>query len=298
MELTIYNPEGAAQLPEIQWNYKELKEYALAKAKDYQSIAYTDADVSDMKKDRADINRFINALEDARKRKKKEYLAPYEKFEAQVKDALVPLRQTTALIGQKLDEVEQQYRAGRLEKMRECYGKTAGDLQSLVPFERTVKEEYYKRAYTDKKLLQAYDEFFGQIREDMKALDDLPDRVRSKAIYKYMESYSLSDALREGKRLEELEKAMEERHKRQEEERRAEADKLTAAQDQAAKTAQEAASGQSDAQPDPQDAVPQEEHPQEEPIFSLDFRVWGTRQQIMELRQYMINQGIKFGKVE
>lgn len=39
------------------------------------------------------------------------------------------------------------------------------------------------------------------------------------------------------------------------------------------------------------------QHPQEE-ILHMDFRVWGTRKQIMGLRQYLIDNHIKFGKVE
>ena len=37
---------------------------------------------------------------------------------------------------------------------------------------------------------------------------------------------------------------------------------------------------------------------EEEPVFQLDFRVWGTREQIMALREYMVQNQIRFGKVE
>lgn len=33
-------------------------------------------------------------------------------------------------------------------------------------------------------------------------------------------------------------------------------------------------------------------------MFQMDFRVWGTKDQIMGLRQYLIDNKIKFGKVE
>ena len=36
----------------------------------------------------------------------------------------------------------------------------------------------------------------------------------------------------------------------------------------------------------------------QEEVMCLDFRVWGTRQQIMALRNYLIENGIQFGKVE
>lgn len=299
MELMIYNQDNTGVLPEIQWNYEEIKQYAITKAQEYQSIAYTDADVADMKKDKADINRFINALEDARKSKKKEYLAPYEKFESQVKDALTPLRKTTELISQKLDEVEQQYRAGRREKMEEYYLEFVGDLRSLITFERTVREEYYKRAFYDKKLKQAYSDFFARIREELKSLDELPERFRDKATLKYMESFSLSDALREGKRLEELEKAMEERRKKQQEEAaKREAENRIA--EHAAANVVPVSNEPVNPKPESVVSVPANniQEKREESVLQLDFRAWGTRDQLMGLRQYMIDNKIKFGKVE
>ena len=221
MELMIYSPAENERLPEIQWNFEEIKKYAAEKAAWYQSIAYTDADTKEMKNDKAEINKFITALEDVRKQKKKEYLAPYEVFEGQIKETLLPLRKTVSLITEKLDEVEGQYRESRKAKMEEFYYKYVGDLQPMVPFQKTIKEEFYKRAFTDKKLEQANNCFFERLREDIKGLDQLPEKFRDKALLKYMEEFSLSAALQEGKRLEELDKLMEERRRKNEEERQA-----------------------------------------------------------------------------
>ena len=201
LELKIITPMEPGALPEIQWNIEEAKAYTLKKAKEYQSIAYTDADAAAMKKDRAQINKFITAVENERKRAKAFYNEPYEKFNAQVKEVLQPMRDTIQIIDQGLDELEQKYRDGKTDLCRKYYDRHIGDLKGLLPFERTIREEYYKRAFTPGKLEQAYMDFFGRIREDLKALDELPERFRDKAALEYMKSFSLSDALREGKRL-------------------------------------------------------------------------------------------------
>lgn len=305
MELMIYSPDENERLPEVQWNFEEIKRYAAEKAAWYQSIAYTDADTKEMKSDKAEINKFINALEDARKQKKKEYMAPYEVFEGQVKEALLPLRKTVALITEKIDEVEEQCREARKAKMEEFYYKYVGDLQPMVPFQKTIKEEFYKRAFTDKKLEQAYGCFFERLREDIKGLDQLPEKFRDKALLKYMEEFSLSAALQEGKRLEELDRLMEERRRKQEEERQArmaeESRRLEAAAREAQKQQELAAKQEPVQKEEPKAEMPQApqapQKPQEE-ILHMDFRVWGTREQIMGLRQYLINNQIKFGKVE
>lgn len=302
MELMIQTLETGKCIPEIKWNYEEIKQYAIEKAEEYKSIAYTDSDVAAMKKDRADINRFINALDTERKNKKQEYMAPYMVFEKQVKDALLPLREAADIITQGLNEIEQQYRNEKLEKMQVLYQKYAGDLQDLVPFPKTVKEEYYKRAFTDKKLEQAYIDLFDKIREDLAALEELPERFRDKAALRYVESFSLSEALREGKRLEEIEKAMEERRRKQEEERqRREAEEAARKVEEAVQEEPEKApylEESSETKP-AETAMPERTETQaQEEVLHLDFRVWGTRQQLMALRNYLIENEIQFGKVE
>ena len=291
MELRITTQMEPGVLPEVQWNNEELKKEIAEKAAEYKNIAYTAEQSTDMRKDRAKLNALVTAFEDQRKRVKKFYNEPYTKFEDQVKEVLAPAREAIALIDKGLDEIEKKYRADRKAKMQELYEKYVCDLRGLVPFTRTVKEEYYKKAFTDKKLEQAYIDFFGRIREDMKALEELPERFRDKALLKYVESFSLSDALREGKRLEELEKAMEERRRNQE----------------AEEAARDAVKQREEPQARPQAQAQQQEAPitepvntanEEEPIISLDFRAWGTKAQLMGLRQYMIDNNIKFGKVE
>lgn len=291
MELKITTPMAPGILPEVQWNNEELRKDVAGKAEEYKNTAYTAEQLPEMRKDRAKLNALVTAFEDQRKQVKKFYNTPYDKFEKEVKEVLAPVRDAITLIDKGIAEVEKKYREDRKAKMQEMYEKYVGDLRGLVPFTRTVKEEYYKKAFTDKKLEQAYIDFFGRIREDMKALEELPERFRDKALLKYVESFSLSDALREGKRLGELEKAMEERRRNQE----------------AEEAARDAVKQREEPQARPQAQAQQQEAPitepvntanEEEPIISLDFRAWGTKAQLMGLRQYMIDNNIKFGKVE
>lgn len=293
LELKILTPMEPGVLPEINWNMEEAKAYTFQKAQEYQGIAYTDSDEKEMKKDRAQINKFINAIEDERKRAKAFYNEPYKKFEDQVKEVLQPMRDTVQLIDNGLREIDQQYREKKTEQCRKLYDRHVGDLASILPFEKTVKEDFFKKAFTPIKLEQAYMDFFARIREELKALDSLPERFRDKAALEYMKSLSLSDALSEGRRLEEMEKVMKERQITRERE----------------STAREASQeNQSDRASIPQPAV-QELRKEEkdvgkivnqadEPVMYLDFRVWGTKGQLMALRQYLIENGLKFGKVE
>ena len=289
MELQIMTSMEPGILPEIQWNNEELKAEIAAKAKEYTSIAYTDGQETEMRKDRATLNKLVTAFENQRKEVKAFYQAPYQKFETQVKEVLGPVRDAIKVIDDGLAEIERQYRVDKTNKMREIYEAKVGDLRAILPFEKTIKENWYEKAIKDKNLEQGYIDLFKQTRSDMDALDALPDRFRDKAVMKYMENYSLSEALTEGKRLEILEAALEERRKKAEEAKAAQIKQQEEVPvPTVEKTAKVAVSAQGIA-PVQKEAAP---------VVSLDFRVYGTKEQLMKLRQYMIDNQIKFGKVE
>lgn len=298
MELRITTKMEPGTLPEIQWNSSELKEEIQKKAQEYASIAYTDSQTAEMRKDRATLNSLVKAFEEERKQVKKFYAAPYEKFEAQVKEVLEPVRSAIKVIDDGLYEIEQKYRSEKTEKMREYYDMYVGDLRPVIPFEKTVKESMYKKSIKDKHLETTYNSLFNRMREEMEALEELPERFRDKAILKYMENYSLSEALREGKRLEEMEKALEERKRKVAEEKakREEASRKAVQQEETSVSVENRTEEVQETTAETQEAENATEVP--EKICTLTFRVCGTKKQLMDLKEYMISNNIQFGKAE
>ena len=284
MELMITTQLDPGILPEIQWNNKELKQEIEQKAKEYANIVYSEAQEAEMRKDRATLNRLVTAFETQRKQVKNFFQSPYEKFEAQVKEVLAPVRDAIGSIDNGLAEIDRQYRVMKTNKMQEFYEKYVGDLKGIVPFQKTVNEENYRKSVTDKKLEQYYTTFFKRVDEDMEAIEELPERFRDKALLRYADTLSLTEALREGKRLEALEAELEARRNREKQ--------------QAAATppAQEKAPIQEVKQESTEKAQPQvETAPQ---LFRMTFYVTGTYEQLMGLRQYMNDNKIQFGKAE
>ena len=80
MELKIISPGENGFLKEIQWNQEEVKAWVAARVQDYKNIAYTEDQVKDMKKDRADLNKLRTAFESERKRLKKVCMEPSERL--------------------------------------------------------------------------------------------------------------------------------------------------------------------------------------------------------------------------
>lgn len=71
MELKIISPQENGFVEEIKWNNEELKAEIAAKMEDYRGLVFTEENISDAKKDRANLNKLKSAFEDERKRVKK-----------------------------------------------------------------------------------------------------------------------------------------------------------------------------------------------------------------------------------
>ena len=283
MELMITTQLDPGILPEIQWNNKELKQEIEQKAKEYASIVYSEAQEAEMRKDRATLNRLVTAFETQRKQVKKFYQSPYEKFEAQVKEVLAPVREAIGSIDNGLAEIDRQYRVMKTNKMQEFYEKHVGALRGIVPFQKTVNEENYRKSVTEKKLEQYYTTFFKKVDEDMEAIEELPERFRDKALLRYADTLNLTEALQEGKRLEALEVELEARRNWEK-------------QAAATPSGQEKAPVQEVKHESTEEAQQQAETAPQ--LFHMTFCVMGTYEQLMGLRQYMIDNNIQFRKAE
>ena len=123
-----------------------------------------------------------------------------------------------------------------------------------------------------------------QIGEDVFTIRNLPE-FSFEAMEVYKKSLDLTKAIQEGQRLSDIQKrkAAYEEERRRKEEAAKQGSVHSAQEQEAVPAAQEAQSEAKEAEDD---------------VVCLDFRVWGTRDQIMGLRQYMIGNKIRFGKVE
>ena len=77
----------------IEFNFDELKEEITAKAAIYRNMVFTDDTIKDAKAAKADLNKLVTAIEDARKREKKRCLQPYEEFEKQMKELVAIIKE-------------------------------------------------------------------------------------------------------------------------------------------------------------------------------------------------------------
>lgn len=288
MELRITNPQENWLTEQILWNNEELKAAIAEKVKDYKTIAYTEDSVKDMKTDRADLNKLKNAFEDERKRVKKICMEPYTKFEQQVKEITVLIDEPLQLIDSNIKEIDERRKAEKKMRIEELFHSIG--FQSFVTLDMIWDDKWLNATVTFSKIEEQMKSRMYQIGTDIMTIGKLPE-FSFEAIEVYKKTLDINQAIQEGQRLADIQK------------RKLEAERLKAEQD---KQRAEEAAGQepADTQIKEPEAV-MEEAPavetaelEEEPVLQLDFRVWGTKKQLMALRDYMTENQIRFGKVE
>lgn len=275
MEIQIFNPTQAQPLPEISWNYEELKQQLDAGLANYKGLVYSADQVAEAKKDRARLNKLADAIDGKRKEMKALYLHPYESFEAQARELVGMVKATV----KEIDDQVKAYDAARKEEKQQAildqYRAMIGDLAALVPYARLHNPKWLNVSTGMGAICQELGNKIDRITAGLAAIDglQLPPELAGPVKDIFLRDFDLAAALAEKDRLQ----------RQQEELARYEAAK-------SAQTAQTRQIARVDVQSAPKPVV---SPAAEEEIFTLDFRVHVTRAQAQGLKQAMQNLGIK-----
>lgn len=222
MELRIYSPQEDGFLRSIEWNFDELKQEVTKKANDYMNLVYSDDQVKEAKKDRASLRKFNAALNDKRKEIKKQIMAPYTAFDAQIKELTGIVDQAIENIDTQVKGYEEAKRNEKLEKVKEVYKEAIGDLDRTVPFEKIFQERWLNVSTTLKSIKEEISGIYEKVDADLKLINNDGSLFVFEMKEEYLKNFDLQAAMALKQRLEENEKkkaAFEAQRRKEEEER-------------------------------------------------------------------------------
>ena len=278
MQIEIYNPAQGEPLPPVRWNYEELKGQLVAALENYKGRIYTEETISEAKKDRANLNKLAAAIDTRRKEMKARYLAPYQEFEAQAVELTGLVKQQAAEIDAQVKAFDEARKAEKLEHIRTMYAAVMGDLAALLPYERLHKPRWINVTYSMSTLEEEIVEKAEDIRAALASIDGLglADDMAARVKRIYLERLDLAAALAEKDRIERERQAL-------------------AAYEETTKGEPE--------KPTEQQTEVQPPEPAEKPttavpaMYTVDFRVWATAEQLAALKTFLVDNGVKYGKV-
>lgn len=301
MELKILSPAEDGFVREIQWNNEELKQEIAARMAEYTGLVLTDDQIGDGKKELAKLRKLKEALENERKRIKGVCLAPYQKFETQVKEITALVDAPIQLIDGQIKEYDQEKKVRKMNEIHDFFDANIGDLRFLITFPGIMNaHQKWLNAGVSMKSIQAEIlDMVAKINADLATIESLGSRYDAQIRDVYIRTLDLSQAMQEKARLEEQERRLAERKAAQEAEaaRRREQEEQQAAEEaerrrQQAEARKNAAPGVAAPvdTPYPQDPV----SPQTEPAYVVGLEVFGTRGQLDAFCRFLKENGINY----
>lgn len=269
MELQI----KAYKAQPIEFNYEELKTELLTKLSDYKTLQYTEDQIQAAKADRAKLNSLKKALSDERVRRKKEFLEPFDKFEAQVKELCNLIDEPVQLIDAQVKEYEEKEKSEKRDKCIELFGNT--EHPDWLKYEQIENPKWYNKTTSIKAVTEEIEAKINHINVDIKMLSALPD-FSFEAIEVYKETLDSGKALVEGNRLADIQK------------RKEEAERQTQIVEERTKTPQIPFSS------DEVVEITADEEKGEEPRIWLCFRAYISKEDATELRAFLRMRHIEY----
>ena len=295
MELKIYSPAEDGFIKKIEWNYEELKKEIEARSAEYAASVYTDDSIKNAKADRAQLNKFKDALNGKRLEVRRQMLEPYEEFGAQIKSLTDIVQGAIDNIDGQVKDYENRQRKMKEAKIREFYDENIFDMEKYLPFERVMQPRYALASTTMKSIKEEILALIQKVDEGLAVLNEVDSPYAGDMKKIFLETYDIGAAMAKRNQLE-----AEEQNRRIYQEEMARRKAEQEAQRKAAAESVMAAGRQENVQAAPAGPVKAEEPKMEtveEPVNVIDFRVYATREQLMKLKGFLKENGIRFEPV-
>ena len=187
----------------IEFNYPQLKAWIESSLEKYEGRAVTEDGIKDGKADRADLNRVKKALDDARLQTKREYLKPYEDFEAKVKELTGLIDKPIAAIDAQIKAFDEQQKQGKQNQIQAYFDARAGELAELLPFEKVFNPRWLNISFKMSDITKEIDAVILRVGGECRTIKGMGLECEAQMLDVYFRDLSLTAALAEKTRWEE-----------------------------------------------------------------------------------------------
>lgn len=175
----------------------------------YRNLVVSEDAITAAKSDRAALNRLKTALEDKRKEVKKACLVPYEAFEKDIKEVMLPLESAMANIDTQTKAFEEKEKAEKKKAIEEIYSANIGELSDIATLDSIFNAKWLNKTVSIESVTDEIVNRITEIRNDLAAITSLKSEYELQIKAEYLKYFSLSKALVKQKELEYAKKTLE-----------------------------------------------------------------------------------------
>lgn len=272
----------------IKFNYEELKGGLTASLEKYQNLVYTPENIKEAKDDRATLNALKKSLNDEKIKIKKEFMVPYDDFEAKIKELIELVDKPASEIDKQVKVFEEQEKAKKREAIKTIYSENIGAYAELISLEKLYDPRWENKTYKETDITKEIQDVVKKADSDLKVIVDLKSEFEFQIKDTYFKTLDLGQALIENQRLEKQKELQEQLAKPQMEEVKVEPVNSI---DVDAADAMRYAIGVDTSN---EESTQVESTP--EKLVSVTFKVECTPEKLTALGEYMKANGIKYGR--
>ena len=243
-----------------------------------------------MKTDRAKLNKFVNAISGERTRIRKLLLKPDERFGQEVKELTGIVQRAIDNIDGQVKDYERRQREEKTAKVRDFYDANIHDIEAYLPFERVMKPEYANASTTMKSIKEEILALIQRVDEGLAILNEVDSPYAGDMKKVFLKTYDIGAAMAKRNQ---LESEAENRRLYMEEQERRKAEREAARKADADRVMQ---AGRAPEPEQPRETL-QKMETVEDPVNVIDFRVYATMGQLMKLKAFLSDNGIRFEPV-
>ena len=292
LELKIVSPSEEGFVKEIVWNADEIATEVEAKIGYYKNLVYTEDQVTEAKKDRAQLNKFISALKDKDREIKRLCLAPYEAFHNKMLKIISLVEEPVAMIDTQVKGFEEQQKKQKIQAIQEMFDSKGFwpwlTLEKLMDRHTSTCKKWMNKSCSMKQIEADMIEIQHKMGEDILALNGLKFGAQM-APSEYKRSMDVTAAMAEAQKFEEARQA-EEALKSQLAEQAQPAGSSPALEDERPFGSEPGVQMQMDLNPEPAREIPGERR-------EKAFKVFVTKEELQALNRFLIDNGYIFKQI-
>lgn len=311
LSLVINQPDNGVFLEKIGWNKEQITSAVANIISQYTGLTYTEEQIKEAKKDRAILNAMKTDISNRRIQVKKELMAPYNVFEAEVKEVVAMIEKPIEMIDKQLIEYEEKQKEEKKNELESFFNENVGGLEGSLTFDMIFNLKWLNKTSSLKSCKDEISKEIETANNDLMYIDsNIPEKYAAYARDFYLrKNRNLSTVLREVARMEEIDRKAEE-----EKVAKLEAENARREQEEALKAQNEIKSEsfqepnntikedkKEPAQVEKEECMTHNEYGKDhidEKIYKTSFTIYGTKSQILSVRDFMDANNIEYGKVE
>lgn len=175
----------------IESNFEEMEKDLSAQMQVYKELEITEEKNAEAKKDLATLRKIRKAIDDKRKEVKKEFMKPFDEFEAKVKNLIGLVDEPIQLIDTKVQEFEAKRKEERRIQVIEIYIDAIGDYQEYLPYDYVAKQSWLNISTSDKEIRADISESIVATQNAIDTLTATDNGFLEKALDLYRKTHDL-----------------------------------------------------------------------------------------------------------